>query len=143
MSGFWKSWLTFFCAFTALFGVVLTGGAFAATEGPATLLMTLLGGSFDYTPALRFAMGIMGMVTLGWAITIYAVIRAADMLGEAGAPIWRLFLVAIGVWYVLDSLVSVATGFGLNVVPNTVLAAAFILPVLQSGVLGGRAPQAA
>ena len=38
-------------------------------------------------------------------------------------------------WYVIDSLLSIATGFGLNALPNTVLMAGFLFPVIRSGVL--------
>jgi len=40
-------------------------------------------------------------------------------------------------WYVIDSILSITTGFGLNAAPNTVFMAAFLLPVIRSGVLRG------
>ena len=38
-------------------------------------------------------------------------------------------------WFVIDSTLSVATGFGLNVVPNIALAGMYVVGLLGSGVL--------
>jgi hypothetical protein len=43
------------------------------------------------------------------------------------------------VWYVVDSALSVATGFPLTRRRNTLILAAFLAPVLGSGVLGSPA----
>lgn len=42
---------------------------------------------------------------------------------------------AILIWCVIDSSLSVATGFGLNKVPNTGLLIAHLIRVLASGAL--------
>ena len=47
MSTFWRNWLSIWCWAVGLFGVVLAGGAFAATSGPARLLLDTLNGSAD------------------------------------------------------------------------------------------------
>ncbi len=38
-------------------------------------------------------------------------------------------------WFVTDSTLSVATGFGLNVVPNIVFLVTFFVPLFASGAL--------
>jgi hypothetical protein len=38
-------------------------------------------------------------------------------------------------WCVIDSILSIATGFWLNTVANAIYTAAFLLPVIRSGVL--------
>ncbi|NBB17262.1 hypothetical protein GVN21_18015 [Caulobacter sp. SLTY] len=139
MSTFWKNWLMAWCGGVALFGVVLTTGAFPATDGLMRWLLGVLGGApAEMTPPLRFALAVMGPVSIGWALTFAAAFRAAIMLGDAGAPVWRLTTAGVLVWFVVDSSLSVATGFGLNVAPNVVLLAGYLLPLIRTGVLSGR-----
>jgi hypothetical protein len=141
MPPFWRNWLNVWCGGVALFGVVLAGGAFPATSAPCEALLDLLNGAaaLDMEPPLRFAMALLGAVTLGWSLTLRVAIGAADALGPRGRPVWAGLTTAVIVWYVADSALSVATGFALNAVSNTLVAALFLLPVLRSGVLGGEA----
>lgn len=87
------------------------------------------------TPALRFSLAVMGPVTIGWCLALLACVRAADLLGDRTAPVWRLVTWGVAAWYVIDSILSVVTGFGLNVLPNTLYLAAYLLPILRTGVL--------
>lgn len=139
MTGFWRNWLTFVCGAIAVFGLVVIGAGFAATDGSVRALLGLMNPAarLDFDPTLRFTTGLMGAVTFGWGITLLATVRAADQLGAAGAPIWRLTTLGLLVWYVIDSAISVATGFALNAASNTVITAAFLLPVVRLGLLGG------
>ena len=59
---------------------------------------------------------------------------AALLLGDSGAPVWRLLTVAVVGWYVVDSILLLATGFTLFVISDTVNLAAFHLPMACSGV---------
>lgn len=137
MSKFWQNWLSVWCLSVALFGLVLAGGAFPATDGLVRWLLSQLGGSteVEMTPPLRFALAVMGPVSIGWALTMLATIRAAILLGERGRTTWLLATTGVLVWFGFDSTLSVATGFGLNVVPNVLLLVTYLLPVLRSGVL--------
>ncbi len=134
MSKFWQTWLTIWCLAVALFGLILAGAAFEATQAPARLLLTLMSptntASFD--PQARFTIGLMGAVTLGWGLTAWVLIAAAPSLPPA---IWARLTAAIAVWFVLDSTISIATGYWLNAVSNTLITAAYLLPILRSGVL--------
>ena len=91
--------------------------------------------TFDL-PAVRFGLGLPGALTIGWALTMFAMIDAAQ---AGGARIWRSLTGALLVWYVIDSAISVRTGFALNAASNTLLMASFLIPVLASGVLRGQA----
>lgn len=144
MSTFWRNWLSIWCWAVGLFGVVLAGGAFAATSGPARLLLDILNGSADIAldGAMPFGLAVLGAVTLGWSLTLMAAIQAADQLGARGRSVWVMLIGGVTAWFVIDSALSIATGFGLNVIPNTLLAATFLVPVLRSGVLGGRVARA-
>jgi hypothetical protein len=82
---------------------------------------------------------LLGAVTLGMALAVLAAARAAERPGPEGRPIWVRLTGAMAVWYLVDSGLSVATGFPLNAVSNTLILAGFLAPVLGSGVLGSPA----
>lgn len=125
------------CGGVILFGAVLAGGGLPATDGAVHFLYNLLGGlapgalNLD-APGMRFSVALMGAVTLGWGLTILLLL---PVIHAAGAQAWRGLTLALAVWYVIDGALSVATGFALNIVPNTALAVTYLVPVLASGAL--------
>ena len=131
MTGFWRTWLTVWCWGVAGLGIVLMGAAFALTDGPSRALMELMnpGAPPRFDPALRFSAGLMGAVTFGWGLTMLAIVRTSDM------RIWRPVTGALLVWYVVDSAISIATGFALNAASNTLLIGLFLLAMVRSGAL--------
>lgn len=137
MTNFWRRWLAVWCIAAGLFGAVLTGAAFPATDGPARALLAFQNPAADatMTAALRFSVALMGAVTLGWAVTIWAAIVAADRLGAQGRPVWGWLVMSVVGWFVIDSGLSIATGFALNTVSNAVLLVGFLWPVWRMGVL--------
>jgi hypothetical protein len=137
MSKFWMNWLSIWCLSIVVFGVVLAMGGFPATDGLVRWLLGVLNGTgeVEITGPLRFCLAVMGPVSIGWALTLFAAIRAADLLGERGRSTWILVTAGVVAWFVIDSSLSVLTGYGLNVIPNIAYLAAFLLPVLRSGVL--------
>lgn len=144
MTGFWKNWMTVWCWGMVAISLLFVGAAHPATDAGARLFNDIINGDravatlFD-DPAMRFAQGLIGAIFLGWAMTIMALVRVAD-----GAPVWRALTGAVLVWYVIDSAISIGTGFPINAVSNTGFVATFLAPVLGSGVLrpGGRAAMA-
>ena len=110
MSNFWKTWMQVWCWGVILFGVVLAGAAFPATDGIVRTLYSILGGApatpemFD-APGMRFSVGLMGAVTLGWGATILNLLPA---IHQAGAPAWRGLTLALAIWFVIDGVISVA-----------------------------------
>lgn len=137
MSKFWRNWFTGFCLALLLFGVVLAGGAFEATTAPVRVILAVLGGDSDirFDPPLRFSLAVLGAVSIGWAVNFYYTIFAAVDLGNAGQPLWRGMTIAVLIWFVIDSALSIATGFALNVLPNMLLLGQFLIGVRGSGVL--------
>jgi hypothetical protein len=137
MSGFWRNWFNGFCLSLLVFGIVLAGGAFAATSSPIHFLLSLLGPdkAIIFQPALRFSLALLGAVSIGWTVSFFTTIRVATDLGQAGQPLWRGMLIAVITWFVIDNLLSVATGFALNIIPNTVLLVQFLIGIRGSGVL--------
>ncbi|CAN5494594.1 hypothetical protein BH10PSE5_BH10PSE5_00480 [soil metagenome] len=137
MNRFWRNWLTVWAWLVAVFGLVLVGAGLEATDGPTRLIFGLVNGPEDLVlnAQMRFAVALMGAVTLGWALTLMVTFDAAHRLGTEAGPTWRGVMASAAAWYVIDSSLSIATGFGLNAVPNTLLMAGLLLPLLASGAL--------
>ena len=137
MTGLWKTWMRMWYAATLLFGAVLALAAIPGLDAPGRWLMATVSGDPAMAglldePAMRFAVGLMGALTIGWVLTLMAAVQGAEAVGPA---LWRRILVAMLAWYVIDSTISVMTGFGLNAVSNTLLTIGFLIPVFGSGVL--------
>jgi len=140
MSRFWRQWLAVWRLAVAGFGLVLAAAAFEATSGPARMIFALVGEALpaDMTDPLRFSIALMGAVTLGWWLTLEAAFRAIDLLGERAAPVWRGVTLSVVGWYVIDGALSAATGYALNILPNSLLLVGYLVPVLSTGVMRRR-----
>jgi hypothetical protein len=138
MSDFWKSWLNIWAWGVIVFGAILALFAFPALEGPSRLFYDLIQKPVpaEPDPYFRFAMGLMGCISMGWGLTMLTCFKAAAMLeGEQAKSIWRGFTFAALFWFVTDSFASIYTGFPLNAVSNAVLISLYLIPVWKSGVL--------
>jgi hypothetical protein len=144
MSAFWRNWLNAWAWVVIVFGLVLAGGGLDATDTVAEAAFAIVGGGapLEWTPHLRFSVALMGAVTMGWGVTYLALFMAAHRLGADAAPVWRLATIGMVAWFVIDSALSVATGFWMNAVSNTGLAIGYLVPVLASGAMNGSAPAA-
>lgn len=137
MGRFWSVWLLVWCWGVLAFGALLVTAAIPAADGAARALFVLFSDhSVDQTifeqPAVRFGLGLQGALTIGWGLTMLGLLQAAETVG---APLWRALTFALLAWYVIDSAISVSTGFWVNAVSNTTLVAAYLAPILASGVL--------
>lgn len=138
MTGFWRTWMAGWCWAVAVFGLVLTGAAFEATSGPIRLLFSVLNSQLvlDLNAPLRFSLALMGAVTLGWGLTFRVILSATDGLSKSqAAPVWRQTTLAVLVWFVVDSTLSVTTGFAPNAASNLLLVVGYLLPLLRTGAL--------
>ena len=125
------------CGIVVLFGVGLAGAGFASTDGLARMALGLLGHPDPiFTAELRFAVALMGAVTLGWGLTIAAVVSVGDRLPMSIVrAVWRRVTASVLAWFVIDSTLSIATGFALNAASNTVLLAMFLAIVWRGRLL--------
>ncbi|MEI6441345.1 MAG: hypothetical protein WCO83_14200 [Alphaproteobacteria bacterium] len=137
MSGFWRTWFLVWCLSIGLFGVVLAGGALPATDGAVRVVLALTHGPTEplFDPPLRFSLGVMGGVSIGWAVMLHFVLQEAIRQGAAGRPLWNAISAGMITWFVIDSTLSVATGYGLNVVPNIGLLGMYVVGLMRSGAL--------
>jgi hypothetical protein len=134
MSAFWRIWLNLWAWSVIVFGIIIAGGAFEATSGPISALYDLLQGPGPITndPALRFSLAVMGGVSIGWGVTGLLAIQAAIKLGDKGQPVWNAVTLGLIAWFISDSALSVATGYGLNVVPNILLLGGYLIPLIAN-----------
>ncbi len=138
MSDFWRSWLNIWAYGVIAFGAILALFAFPVTELPSRLFYDLIHKPIpaDADPYFRFAMGLMGCISMGWGLTMLTCFKAAAMLeGAQAREIWRRFTFAALFWFITDSIASIYTGFPLNAVSNIVLTVLYLIPVVKSGVL--------
>lgn len=136
MIGYWRGWLDLMCGVVVLVGLIMAAGALPQTELPARLLMEWQnGGPLAIDRAARVSMAVLGGVMCGWGVTLYAAFQATDMIPGPASRIWRLILASILFWFVVDSSLSVATGFALNALMNVGFLIAFVLPIAASGTL--------
>lgn len=133
-----RTWLTLWAWGVIIFGAVLASFAVPGADAAGRMIFDVLGNPAPADPDahLRFSVGLMGCVTMGWGVTYLALFRAAWPLPDAQArPVWRLALVGSLVWFVPDSILSVTTGFPMNVLPNVVLLVLLLVPLTRSGML--------
>lgn len=138
MTPFWQIWIKATCASLGLLGLLLAGGAMDATSGPAKLYFQFMGDSsqLDLNPHMQVTLGVLGAVCIGWSITFFATFQAANMLhGEAATSVWRTTLLGLTTWYIIDSTLSVVTGFWQNALVNTLFFASLVFPIIRTGVL--------
>ena len=145
MAIFWQRWLTLWSIGIVVFGLILYGVGYPATTSLAGSIFAALGNPLPDGPDryLRFTTSLMGAVTAGWGLTLYAAFRAlwaAD--SDPTTSTWRRLTLAMIVWFVIDSGASIANGFALNAGSNVVLMIAYLVPVLASRVMFPPAPAA-
>ena len=135
MQGIWKVWMYVWCGIAVLLGLELVGAALPATDIGARAYFAIVGGFtweaalFD-APGMRFAVAVLGAILMVWGLTVLAMVRTPGVPGA----LWRGLTLALSVWFVVDSLVSILTGYPLNAVLNAVFLATYLIPVRASGV---------
>lgn len=125
------SWLKLTSLLVAVLGLVVALGAHPATDMPARWLTDIVFWPFDDNPGMgadsaRVLAAISGGVMVGWAVMMWLVI---DRLMPVDPRLARLLLMESTLaWYLVDSTGSFMSGATLNVLLNTVLMLAIVLP---------------
>ena len=78
MQGFWKIWMLVWCWGVLLFGVVLALAVVPGANGAMGFILATMGSdpalaSLMDQPAMQFAVGLQGALTIGWALTVLGV----------------------------------------------------------------------
>lgn len=112
------------------FAVMIAFGSHAATDGLmrwfADLLFWPLGDPAVMTDEAQLLAAISGGIMASWGVMIWML---TDALADAQPHLLRrIVLVAMTVWFIIDSIASVASGGWLNVIGNLAFLAMFVLP---------------
>lgn len=129
-------WLKATSLFVLFLGLLVALGAHPATALPATWLADLVFWPFDGAetldaPAARLLAAISGGVMVGWAVMLWLVL---DRLLPADPRLTRLLLVESTLaWFIVDSTCSFMSGATVNVLLNTALMLAIVVPAWRIG----------
>lgn len=124
--------LRFAAGVTMVTGLALALAAVPALNIGVRLLTDLLVWPVDGAETLaasetRLALAIGGGVMLGWGLMIWQL--AGDPLERAPDAVRAIIRSSVLGWFVVDSAGSIAAGAALNVLPNLVFLALFLIPM--------------
>ena len=127
--------LRFAAGVTMVTGLALTLSAVPALNIGMRLLTDLLVWPIDGAETLaasetRLALAIGGGVMLGWGLMIWQL--AGEPLERAPEAVRGIIRASVLGWFLVDSAGSAAAGAALNVVPNLVFLALFLLPMRKA-----------
>lgn len=77
---------------------------------------------------IRFANGVLGAVMIGWMTLILRLVTAWPPMGERA--LWLGVGLSLAVWFVIDTIFSVASGVPGNVLLNLTIAVGFTAPLV-------------
>jgi hypothetical protein len=81
--------------------------------------------ALDYT---RFVYGVLGAVMFGWSLALWGLTIGPVRRRERWA--WRVVAISMAGWFVVDTILSIASGYGENAILNTVFAVLFAVPLV-------------
>jgi hypothetical protein len=138
---FWETCLHAWLWVTIGFAAMLAAAGVPALDGGAVLFYRLVsaGSVGDFAaPGLRLSVSLIGAVMLGWGVAMLGVWRAVG----ADPALWRGLSHGVLIWFVVDSAMSLATDFPINVVTNTLFALPFLVVAVKLGFIGRGVAQA-
>ncbi len=113
-----------------LFGSVIALASLPATAAPTVFLADLvlwpIDGGQSFTPESRLLSAILGGVMLGFGTTL--VVLVARFYPRDPELVRTVILAGVWVWFVADSLGSLAAGAPLNALLNVGFLLAFLIP---------------
>lgn len=125
----WWRWLLVVTAGTLVFGLALM----VLPQVMLPFFNILFFGSPDNpfdaaaTRYITFTYGVLGAVMVGWAIALLYIVLKPFRRGEREA--WNALAWSIGIWYLIDSVFSLYSGFGANALFNTAFLVLFAIPL--------------
>ena len=131
---FWENCLHAWVWMVIGFGLLFSGAGVPGLDGGAGLFYWVVSGGvvdasdFD-APGMRISVSLVGAVMLGWGCAMLAVWRAR----RADVALWSGLAQAVLIWFVVDSSLSVLTGFAWNAMSNAVFVALFMVPAVKLG----------
>jgi hypothetical protein len=128
----WWRMLVFATGFTVIFGL-----AMVYLPGPTqwyfnSLIFAQTDNPFDAgaNRYIIFAFGIIGAVIVGWGVALMGIILKPLRQGERWA--WWVLALSVNVWFVVDSVLSITSGYWQNAVSNLAFYVLFAVPLLPA-----------
>jgi hypothetical protein len=136
------AWLRIACVVTVFTGVICALASHPATAGAWLFLFDVLRWPLDGDPAFfaadtRAVNAVLGGTMVGWGVLMFLLASRDHMKNNPALP--RMMLVALGAWFVVDSVGSFMAELPGNVVLNVAFMGLFVPPLvaiqrrLQSG----------
>ena len=114
------------------FGLAIALAAIPAANGPTAFLIDLVFWPIDGDPALdapatRLLCAIAGGVLTGWGVLLWLI--ATRLLPQEPAVARTFVYTSIGIWFVVDSAASIASGAPINALLNIGFLMSFVVPL--------------
>ena len=115
-----------------VFSLLFIAGAFPPLSGGVAIFYDAIepgaGAAGDYGTLIRLLSAVLGGIFASWCVFLIMVVAPAVRDGDEN--IRRASIIAILTWFTLDSAGSVAAGFALNVVGNSIYLILLLTPLL-------------
>ncbi len=130
---FYINWLKIACILAGLFGLISAAASTESGSGIWLFLFDLLKWPVDNDPAMfqeeSFAVNaVLGSVMIGWATLMYFLIKGP--ISKGNIEIVKYILIALIVWFLIDSTGSILAGLPGNVILNLSFLIIFIPPLI-------------
>ena len=130
---FWQRWLVAVGVILIIFGLAL---AFFNQSALFDFLFNnqinpvfWTGDSMDISAASfqRWVYGVLGATIAGWGVMVLFIVAVPFRQKESWA--WICLAVGVGLWYLVDTYLSLSAGATFNAIFNTLLLALVVLPL--------------
>jgi hypothetical protein len=88
---------------------------------------TFSGVAYSY---IKFVYGVLGAVMFGWSVALLYIVAVPFRSGKREA--WYAITASILMWFIVDSLFSISTGFWQNAIFNTTFIVFFVIPLIAT-----------
>lgn len=133
--GIWLNWLLIVCLLLIVFGLALVflPDAMQNVIGVNFYNWPLPEDGYSQISTIErnyhmFLYGITGGMLVGWGVLLTFVANGPLKYGSRWA--WGAMVICLAIWYVLDTGISLATGFSINAIFNSMIAVSFAVPLL-------------
>ena len=127
------TWLRLACVVTIVTGILCGLASYPATAGAWLFLFDLLSWPLNRDPAFfaadtRAVNAVLGGTMVGWGVLMFLLATPDHMKNNPALP--RMKVVALGAWFVVDSVGSFMAELPGNVVLNVAFLGLFVPPLV-------------
>lgn len=130
-SGVWLTWLAVVTVGVIAFGLLLVVAPGVARQGFSLLVFSSADRISEFgseaASYIELAQAVMGSVMIGWGTALLLVLRG-PMRRDLPEGL-KIFVVSLLVWFIPDTIFSIASGFWQNAILNLVFAVLFAIPL--------------